>query len=262
MTTPTQEDNQVSNNQESSEEEDTNFVGRILNRDQFKLHEDFRGEVDWIIKYLASMRGVTDAIQTMCLSGKSWHIDAKSEVPNSGWRYMPDYLKKVDYTKSNSTEAESLRCLFDKLGRAEEDRYYDFFHVESDSNVVVTSRARRDELEKAYRSVDILIKTCDRRRKKVEKALIVKDLRDQCSKYHKAVNQLDVQLLLLSNLQTFVKENREFHFAHFQQGLLVIHQATVARGDAVKEFTKKRIQEKAAKEKSMKSAHRNRTLKK
>ncbi|ULU00475.1 hypothetical protein L3Y34_001148 [Caenorhabditis briggsae] len=264
MTTPTQDENQASNNQESSEEEDTTFVGKILGRDQYKINDDFRLKIDSMVKYLSAMRGVTDGIQSMCLSGKSWHFDVKSEVPNSGWRYMPNYLKKVEYTKKNAAEADGLRRLLDNLGRQEEERYYNFYQVEHDSNVVITSHQRRDEVEKTYRAVEVLVQTCNRRRKKVEKALIVKDLREQCTKYHKSVNQLDVQLLRLSNLFGFVKASLLFHFGHFQQGMVVLHQEAVARSDAVKEYTKKRQQEKAAREKSSKnkSAQRNRTLKK
>lgn len=56
-------------------------------------------------------------------SGTSYHFSDKTEVPNSGWRYMPAYLKKVEFIKKNEAEANMIAELCEKMGHKEEQHF-------------------------------------------------------------------------------------------------------------------------------------------
>ncbi|CAA88481.1 uncharacterized protein CELE_ZK673.6 [Caenorhabditis elegans] len=230
------EENPKSNNPESSEIEDANFVGKILNKDQFNLNEQFSSDIEWIIKYLDVMQGVTVGLEKMCISGTSYHFSDKTEVPNSGWRYMPAYLKKVEFIKKNEAEANMIAELCEKMGHKEEQHFYDIKNVDHDSNIYTTTVFYCDKIKKMYSDVEKTVKTCNRRRKKVEKTQILPDLRDQCTKYHKAVHTLDEQCRELDNLKEYVRAGRHFHNRHFKQGLVVISALTAVRSGVIKEW--------------------------
>ncbi|KAF1765721.1 hypothetical protein GCK72_005674 [Caenorhabditis remanei] len=244
MSSKTKEEIQTSNNQDSSEEEDENFVEKILIKDQFKLNDSFREEVDSVIKYMYVMRTLTDRFLDMCISDQSWHFDDNTNIKTSGWRYMQCFMKYVPFIEDNKSEAASLNRLHDKLGRIEEERYYDFLYVDHDSSVFRTSRDLLKDIETVYNSVEILLMRCNRRRRKLEKAAIVTDLKHHCEKYRLTVRDLDNELIRLSNLQKFVKDNGPFHGEHFQQGLLIIQQITTLRSDMIIEQMRKRELEK------------------
>ncbi|CAL2032897.1 unnamed protein product [Caenorhabditis brenneri] len=132
---------------------------------------------------------------------------------------MTHYLRKVTFVKNNQSEADSLVKLCDRIGLAEERQFYDIYHVEHDSNIYYSATKHRTEIDQHKNSAETLVKICLRRRRKVVKSAIMKDLQAQGIKYQKAMIALDQECRMLSNLQNFVKENRSFHIQHFKQVL-------------------------------------------
>ena len=58
----------------------------------------------------------------------SYHKDPKTEIQNSGWRYMAAYLRETKFLKSNQTEATMLGSIHEKLGCIEEEHFCKRIH--------------------------------------------------------------------------------------------------------------------------------------
>uniref|UniRef100_A0A8R1I5Q2 Uncharacterized protein n=1 Tax=Caenorhabditis japonica TaxID=281687 RepID=A0A8R1I5Q2_CAEJA len=226
---------------ESSGDDDDEFIfKKLLKKEQFKLQDPFRIEIENSIKYLGALKGLTDALQKMCISGTSYHFDEKRQVPYSGWRYLTGYLRKIEFASKNQPDAKGLIEACDELGWAEEKKFAQIRNPDERSNIYLAVGDQREKMEELNKAIALSVKICNRRRKKVEKSQIMKDLKDQCPKYKAAVLQLDDECRDMENYKSNIRMNRPIHHTHIKKCLVMCQELSVKKNDILKNAVAKR----------------------
>ncbi|CAI2333829.1 unnamed protein product [Caenorhabditis sp. 36 PRJEB53466] len=228
------------NKEIDSSEEEEGYLQKLLKKEQFKLQDEFRLDVEGTIKYLQALNKLTDSLQKVVVSGTSYHFDEKRQVPYSGWRYLTGYLKKVDWIGKNKTEAENFISACDLLGFAEEKKIAVIRNPDERSNIFMAGGPYRQKMEQLNAAMGESIKRCNRRRKKVEKAAVMKDLKDQGPKYVAAVKQLDTECREMENYTINVSNHREYHHLHIRKSLGVIEELSEEKTTVLKDKLKKK----------------------